>query len=357
MNRNTTILKQHKIKRHQIICFAVILLAVLTCSGCTFRGASQSTKPSSEAQNNSQNQQDEPEDEPIDGGVTDKSDLNAPKFIESKDIDDFYARFGLDGEWSKGNRNVFYSFELKTDNTGTLNAYEYTTGISAPANEELLDALQEIIDAQNLVAWNGEYRITAGLPPEFGPCDLNVSYASGERLSFTHNNEPEAEWAQEIYLAFAKWFAGQGIDTLLPPETVMGSVRNVMIEFEDPDDGTWCDYGLVEDPDADGNYTIMRSVGEDMEEIPLTDMQAFLDSVNAVADKYDLRKYDESSVLYGYAQTEDDRNDPFLASLQLTFWYDNDEQLFIYTSDPDGIDELRPLVKELMACFDACFAQ
>lgn len=151
---------------------------------------------------------------PIDGGVTDRTDHQAPKAIVSKDITDLYARFFLFDEGSDNGEGDVYTFEIKE--TGTvLMAFESRSGLSFPADKKLLRKLQDIIDKHSLAAYNGVYEITAGLPVEFQPCDFTAGYASGEVLHFTMDNDPEAEWAREVYQTFAEWFAKKGDASLL----------------------------------------------------------------------------------------------------------------------------------------------
>jgi hypothetical protein len=169
------------------------------------------------------------EEEPVCGGTTDKTDHDAPKVIESKDITSFYARFCLVGEWTPGRENLTYTFEIK-DVDGVLTAAEHETGVRSPADKELLDTLQGIIDDEKLVAKNGVYRVTAGLPPEYQKCNVTVNYASGERLTFTENNDPYAEWAKKTYLAFAYWFSGKGDDSLIPPGRTE-KISDISVDF------------------------------------------------------------------------------------------------------------------------------
>ena len=159
------------------------------------------------------------EDNPTTGSTTDKTDYNAPKEIKSKDIIDFYATFCLAGEWTKGEESLQYEFEVKKDSKGKYTASESTVGIVAPADETLLKSLQDIIDRFNLVKDNGVYKVTAGLAPECRECSLDVYYKSGESLKFTKNNDPYAQWEQEMYMTFADWFAEKGDESLMPPET------------------------------------------------------------------------------------------------------------------------------------------
>ena len=169
---------------------------------------------------------------PVSGGTTDKTDYAAPKKIESKELTAFSAHFYLRGEWPAGHGNRFCTFEVKKDGQGVLTAAVRAdsareTLASLPADEELLAALVSVIDKHNLAAKNGVYRVTAGLPPQFQKCHFSTSYATGETLEFTENNNPDAEWTKEIYLAFAHWFAERGDDSLLPPKAPAESAQRV----------------------------------------------------------------------------------------------------------------------------------
>ncbi len=287
---------------------------------------------------------------PVTGGVTDKSDRKAPKVIESKDISDYSAHFMLRGEWSPGHESVFYTFEVKPDGSGTLTASESVTGVSAPADKSLLDALQAVIDECRLAGENGVYRITAGLDPsEFGPCTLTAHYASGEQLTFTVNNEPSAEWAKKTYLAFADWFATRGIDALTPPAAAVGTVTNVSLTFKDAETGIVNDYGVWSEPDAEGRRVFFRFLDGEKTEAALADEKAFFAGVNEILTHYDLRPYDVHSVLYGCERTEEDGQDPFSEDFELTFWFEDGSQM--------SVGGVMPLVKELRAYFDAQFPE
>ena len=159
-----------------------------------------------------------PKPSPVSGGTVDKTDYDAPKVIKSKEITDFYASFFLYDKRLGGWEGNSYSFKVCKNDSGVLTATEEKTKISVPADEKFLNALQEIIDEQKLVQKNGICKYTSGLAPAFQPCRLTVNYASGEKLTFTENNNPEAEWAQKIHLEFAKLFSENGNDTLLPKE-------------------------------------------------------------------------------------------------------------------------------------------
>ena len=85
----------------------------------------------------------------IDGGNTKSNDPNAPKEIKSKDIADFHVNFYLHNRYSEEEKygdNHFFDFSVKKDESGVLTAYEDERGISYPADEYLLEELQDVID-------------------------------------------------------------------------------------------------------------------------------------------------------------------------------------------------------------------
>jgi hypothetical protein len=157
------------------------------------------------------------EPEPLCGGTTDRTDHKAPKVINSREITSLSVHFSLVGEWQSGRDIVECELVIKPNESGIVTVTEPTLSISYEVDKELLDKVQDIIDKEGLARKNGIYKVTAGLPPEFQPCYLIVDYASGERLSFTENNEPEAAWAKQMYLLAADWFAQKGSPAMLPP--------------------------------------------------------------------------------------------------------------------------------------------
>ena len=152
--------------------------------------------------------------EPIDGGTTNKTDANAPKHIESKDITNLDASFYLNTRWS-GDQDGRFRFVISGPD-GSLTAREETRGVSVPADKELLDELQAVIDRYDLAKQNGVYEVTAGLPPEYQEGWLTADYASGEKLTFTTNNDPYAMWAEDFYDVLSSRFLANGVDALEP---------------------------------------------------------------------------------------------------------------------------------------------
>ena len=286
----------------------------------------------------------------ISGGTTRKYDANAPKEIKSKNISEFYAHFCLLGEWSPENDTCFYTFEIKKDDAGTLAVTEKTTGASATADGELLTAVQEVIDKYKLVGYNGEYEVTAGLPPEYQACHMRAVYDSDETLDFTHNNNPTAEWAKEMYMAFADWFSKNGVEDLSLPKFVYNVTHMQMFIKQDND--RVINYFME---DEDGVLLLERMNAGKIDKVEIEDKDSFLHDISDIVAKYDLRPYDRRSALYGYEKTEEDKQNPFSTDFELTFWYGENEQLFINTSAPEAIEKLMPIANELIEYLSSYF--
>jgi len=145
------------------------------------------------------------------GGTVDNSDPDAPKVIESTEITEFSVNFFLAERWA-GEGDHRFEFEIKPDENGVLTAYENRSGNRCPADDNLLQALQEVISQNGLAAKNGVHKTTSGLPAIYQPRRLSVVYASGETLYYTANNNPHAVWAVQICDVFSEWFNANGIE-------------------------------------------------------------------------------------------------------------------------------------------------
>ena len=142
---------------------------------------------------------------PLCGGVTDRTDRTAPKVIKSKEITAFSTSFLLRDETSLHEAIEHWNFTVKKDDTGRI-AIEAGNGTTVQADDALLAELQQVIDRFELAALNGTDRVTAGLPPMFGPCRMSVDYASGERLYFQRNSRPEEGWPRAMLDIFLNAF-------------------------------------------------------------------------------------------------------------------------------------------------------
>ena len=142
---------------------------------------------------------------PLCFGVTDRTDRTAPKVIKSKEITAFSTSFLLRDETSPHEAIEHWSFTVKKDDSGRI-AIEAGNGTTVQADDALLAELQQVIDRFDLAALNGTDRVTAGLPPVFGPCRMSVDYASGERLYFQRNSRPEEGWPRAMLDIFLNAF-------------------------------------------------------------------------------------------------------------------------------------------------------
>lgn len=297
------------------------------------------------------------------GGTTDMTDHNAAKVIYSKEIRCLSADFALTGEWVSGTDFAKCDFEIKPDESGTLIACEREMNLSFEADTELLTKLQSIIDEQKLAGKNGLYRVTAGLPPEYQPCTLKVDYASGERLTFTENNDPDAAWAKQMYLAFADWFAKKGDASMLPPDP-KEQITRLSVNYRENGIVTRYSDIRVGDNDAiNGEHVQFHKSVWDSESQKTVCKKFtlfpndFFDKVTDIVNSFDLRPFDRCSVLYGTGRTHvsDSSSDKQLADLRLHIEYINGHRLYINTNDENDKAILKPLLGDLFSYFDSLF--
>lgn len=150
------------------------------------------------------------------GGLTDKTDYNAPKEIESDELVAFETDFYRNSDFVY-DRSRYYQFRMMRDSSGR---YTITEGgenaLSCTTDEKFAARLQNIIRACDLIKHNGVHTKRAGIAPEYGPYWVKATYASGEQLEFYMNDDPNAKWTFEILDIFAKEFGSLGIKDLLP---------------------------------------------------------------------------------------------------------------------------------------------
>ncbi len=326
----------------KILIFVIVLLCAAVLAGCVNMNGRQ-----------------DPE-EIVCGGTTDNTDPNAPKTIKSKTITVYRANFYLEGEWSRTKRDREFSFVIARNDKDVLTVSEEELKISRTADTALLEELQKIIDEEKLVQKNGVYRVTAGLPPPYQPCSVSVLYASGEKLTFTENNDPEAKWAQKTYMAFARWFNSKGEDALMPPEN---KDRLKYLSFRVNRDGFLTEYGAVTDDEHPEERFLRQRI------TPMTEESAsssgivkrrieypadYYDRVSAIAAKYDLRPFDERSVFYGIGRdTEKDRDGD--GDVYIALQYENGHRLLINAARPEDIKYLKSFTEELLEYHKALF--
>ena len=144
-------------------------------------------------------------DDCIDGGVTRRSSYDAPKAIQSTEIAALDANFFLYDE-DGGGRG--WSFGVRREGEVVLLS-EKRRGrdvVAKPVGKAFLGEVHAVIMKHDLARLNGFDEVTSGLPYEYAPCFLSVDYASGERLYFHMDGDPEAGWARELRNLFLKVF-------------------------------------------------------------------------------------------------------------------------------------------------------
>lgn len=295
-----------------------------------------------------------PEPEPITGGTTDQTDPNAPKTIESKEIERFEATFCLAGEWSEGRTDQFYTFTVENNRKGAMVAAEKVTGANTFASDAFLTQLQNIIDAYRLVENNGVYRVTAGLAPEYQECSVYVEYISGEKLTFTVNNDPDAEWAKAVYLLFADLFAREGNAALEPPRYT-GEVVDLHLVLKE--NGKTIEYKTDASEDKSGEqiaqyrYDDQGGFVRKAKPVPAD----YREMLTELVGNFDLRAFDPSSALYGWGRSKS--TDTGDGSFRLLLYIDYADGYFIQidTTEKSDYELLRPLVEDLLNYYEMIF--
>ena len=173
---------------------AVVLLAVGCGSGSEHveeaEGGPHLVTPARSTPNNAEPA--EPDD-PVDGGVTDNSNPDAPKTIESTQIISFDCRFStmdLDEPGSLGNH--IYQLQAKLENGAVKGSYQVLdTGEERSFREShsFLNEIQGLVAAYELAQYNGHDVSVAGLPEEYG-ARLDVKYASRESI-YAYDNQDD----------------------------------------------------------------------------------------------------------------------------------------------------------------------
>ena len=142
-------------------------------------------------------------DDCMDGGVTRRHSYDAPKVILSTEIAALDANFFLYDEEGGGRG---WSFSVRREGEAVLLSKKRRGRdvVAKPVDIDFLNEVHAVIMKHDLARLNGFDEVTSGLPYEYAPCFLDVDYASGERLYFHMDGDPEADWARELRNLFLK---------------------------------------------------------------------------------------------------------------------------------------------------------
>ena len=309
-----------------------------------------------------------PDPEPIDGGSTVYTDPDAPKEIQSAELTEFEASFVLFTRYKAGGEddNTF-RFIVAPDESGALTASETVSGLTCPADGDLLDALRDVVVKYKLAGMNGLYDVTAALPPEYAPGGITAKYASGETLTFTTDNDPFALWAEEVCDVFADWFAARGIDGLSPEEETAPLESFSLFLLEN---GTVTEYRV--DREENGDLLLMRYFGEgEGESVPApADLMKRLAGIAAEAGlgrRYDFSAYNHETNdlsnhelgFYGFGSggTIPDYSEPDAEGTLLSFalTYASGRYICIETAKASELEGIRPMLDRMIAACEEGF--
>ena len=316
-----------------------------------------------------------PHSEHLCGGTIDNTDNKAPKVITSKQLCYLRTNFYLSTrETENGGHN--FDFEVRQDESGAVTAAEKYHSVSSTAEPSLLERLQAVIDKHRLAHNNGEDRITAGLPPEYQPCTFKALYASGEQLYFRYDNDPFAQWAEEVYTVFAEHFAQNGERSLVA-QTEQSQVTHVRFVLHKDGKQYWYSGINVDDDKAINGqtYLLQRQVYDFAAEQTLSRRfilfpQDFYENITAILDrhslaaKYDLSRYDRqhrdfgnhSRGYFGFGEKpEGDDPDIESESIALHVKYESGKTVTVSTAKRGEIDGMQPLVTDLLHYLDPLF--
>lgn len=167
---------------------------------------------------------------PTSGGVTDRTDPDAPKQIESEDLISLHTEFFCEDELDES-RTGRYVFDLGRSEDGSLTlSVSGVISAGVPVSDAAAKGAQAIIKEQKLAEWNGIDRITAGLAPECGPCSLEAVYASGETIRFRKDGDSRSAWSRAFESYFLQVLTEAGVVEAAPPAEAV-SIERFSISF------------------------------------------------------------------------------------------------------------------------------
>ena len=200
--------------------------------------------------------------------------------------------------------------------------------------------------------------------PANQPCTLDVGYDSGERLTFTADNQPAADWEIAVYTAFAEWFSGKGEEGLYPSRDNSEITRLTLAVKEA---GIRVRYGgwNVDAAEAINGETYL--LGRDTYDYNLekeTDsaMIAFPEGYYAsvteiiagtdLLRQYDFSYFDHDDGYYGMGVRPED---PETEEIKLSLEYASGKRVHIETRKISEILALKPVTDALLRYHEALF--
>lgn len=183
--------------------------------------------------------------EPVCGGTIDNS-FPAPKVIISKDLVSINTYFAYKERYDPFDYGHLDIRLERNENNELILSENNRYHVSVKVGEEVLGTAQTLITKLELARLNGTDRHTAGLPPPHFPVHFKAKYASGERIYFSVDGDPEAAWSNELAEYFLDVFADYGETSVLPPREKTAIVSfdiqyfdgKILYSYSHTDDGT-----------------------------------------------------------------------------------------------------------------------
>ena len=308
--------------------------------------------------------------ENIDGGTTTRIDSNAPKVINSDNLVAFKTNFFLYGEYGS-EFDASYTFEIKDDEAGRKVLTCETGGqtFSCEVDSSVMSGLQEIIKKYDLARSNGIEKFTAGLPPEYDYSEFYALYDSDETIRFSGNNAPESETSRAFVDYFARVFAEQGINDLLPPKETQEVVR---FDFTVTDKDMCYIYGEIEIPTAELNLTLEEIATNGLEGVDVVTKirkepwdrssndlcdtfyadatSDYYEGLSELLKEIDINQYigDQSSP-GGFSY----ENTPEFYEFYIEYAYGN--RISGFSEDSEAVEAFRPVANKIMEYLDTYF--
>ena len=141
------------------------------------------------------------------GGKVDNS-YNAPTEIQSKQLTAMETEFWYIPENGKSEgMRLHLKLERNKDKELILSETNFYR-LNVKVGDDVPQKIQKVIDSYELVKLNGTDVYTAGLAPQYEPMYFRAEYASGEKLYFRMDGNPEAAWCKELaeamFISFAR---------------------------------------------------------------------------------------------------------------------------------------------------------
>lgn len=306
------------------------------------------------------------------GEKTDNTDYGAPKIIKSDEISGFYASFFLGDRWTATDSHSF-CFRIATDKNGVLTVHEDVSQISHPADREIMASLQDVISENKLSAMNGINAVTVNLAPGYQGCSVTVNYISGEKLQFDVNNDPHAQWAEDVYTVFADWFDKNGHSALYP-KAETSPIESFVLKYKDDSQSLRYRTNINVSEETESVliektvYDILtdKTVSKNTISVPdgyYRSIAEIIDSYSLVR-KYDFSRYDHYAKDYGshdrgyYGMgTRSDAYEKDADNLLVNIYikYQSGKTINIKTSKASEIEGMKPLLAGLVEYHSSLF--